>query len=190
MSRLRSNGRTTARRTAAVLALVFGVILVSGCDTGSKRASTYQRLVGPWTPERLQVDGVEVTGQLDERYGDTENIRIEFTGGTDEPRTFRLVGVRPNDTLQVSGQVSVPQANLLVMQGGFGQSVSWTFRFVEDFSNSAEFWLPNTRAAGSRAFLEALLPGRGWGEAQRVRLDLLRDHSPDEGANANFSQDG
>jgi hypothetical protein len=165
-------------------------MLVAGCDTGSERASNYQRLVGPWTPERLHVSGVDVTGQLDERYGDTENIQIEFDGGGEEPGSYRLIGVRPSDTLQVSGQVSVPQANLLVMQGGFGQPVSWTFRFVEDFSNSVEFRLPNTRAAGSRAFLEALLPGRGWGEAQRVRLDLLRDHSPDEGANANFSQDG
>jgi hypothetical protein len=176
-------------RTPALLVLVIGGVLAIGCDTGSKRESNYQRLVGPWTPERLQVNGVDITGQLDERYGGTDNIRIEFEGGDEMPRSYRLVGIRPDDTLRVSGPVSIPQANILVMQGGLELPVTWTFTFVEDFSNSVKLRLPNRQTAGSRAFLDAILPGGGWGDSQDVQFDLLRDQSPDEGANANFSQD-
>lgn len=189
MLRSRSSPLGRWRLAAGLCILAMVVFSVVGCDSRSKRASNYQRLVGPWTPERLRVDGVDVTGQLDDRYGDRENIRIEFQGGQDQPRSYKVVGARSSDTLRIAGGVTVPQTNLLRMLDGFGRPVTWTFTFGE-LSNSVEFRLPATRTAGSGAFLEAVLPGRGWGEAQRVQLDLTRYQPPDEGANANFSQDG
>ena len=187
MLRLRSDDWGRTLRSVVWVAALGGLLLVSGCDTnGSERESNYQRLVGTWSPEQLLVNGADLTAQLDQRY---QAVRIEFRSTEDGGRRYLLEGVRSSDSLRTQGGVALPRSNLLTMQAGFGRPVTWTFTFGE-LSSSVEFRLPATPTAGSGAFLETLLPGRGWGDSQRVQLDLLREQPPDEGANANFSQDG
>jgi len=171
MSRSRSDAWPVLPRggwAVLLLALVGGVAVA--CDGGgAKRASQYQRLTGTWTPDRLLVNGVDLTGQIDSKA-----VHLTFRGGTDERRTYRLRAIHAGDTLQVDGPVAVPRTNILNMQGGFSRPVIWTFRFGE-LSSSVEFRNARGEQVGMRPFLQALLPGQEWGRNPRVQLDLLRE---------------
>ena len=168
---------------SGVLGLVLGVMLVAGCDSrGTEQASRYQTLTGGrWEVAELRVDGTDLSSQLDQRYA---SVRIEFAGGGDDARTYKLTGIQERDTLRVDGGISLPGPGLLTMVAGFERPVTWGFTLdqPDELSTSVRFRLPRARETGSEAFLSTLLPGQGWGEAQAVRLDLLfqEEASPNE----------
>ncbi len=161
-----------------VLGVLLSGVLLAGCDSGgSEQASRYQTLTGGrWEIAEFRVDGTELSTQLDQQY---TSVWIEFAGGGDGGRTYELVGIQERDTLRVEGGISLPGPDLLTMVAGFGRPVTWTFTLnqPDELSTSVRFRLPRAREAGSEVFLNTLLPGQGWGEAQAVRLDLLFQES-------------
>ncbi|MFO8099412.1 MAG: hypothetical protein R6T83_07305 [Salinibacter sp.] len=194
MWKLRSEASACFLRVVVAIVLAGGGFAIAGCDSGGTRqASQYQTLAkGAWEVGEFRVEGTDLTSQLEQRY--TAPVLFEFRGGEDEARTFHLLAPRTDDTLRVRGSVSLSEPNGLTMVGGFGRPVSWTLNFdrPDELSTSVRFRLPRTQAAGSEALLSTLLPGQGWGDAQRVRLDLLfRGEATGSTIHtSNFSQDG
>lgn len=170
-----------------------GVLAMAGCDSGGARLdSQYQTLSdGHWEVAELRVEGENLTSQLEQRY---DSVLLEFGEGGNGARTYQLIGARTEDTLRVRGSISLSEPNGLTMVEGFDRPVSWTWNFdqPDELSTSVRFRLPRVQAAGSAAFLNMLLPGQGWGEAQEVRLDLLfREEVAGKTMSAsNLSQDG
>lgn len=164
---------SVARALGAALLLWAGPLVFGGCDGGgSKQASLYQRLVGTWTVERLEVGAFNRTPLLQERYS---TVRFVFQSA-DGDRTYRVSGRRSDSTWVLSdGRVDLRGGQLLRMHPGFThpegglRPVTWTFRFD---ASRAIFRLPENQRNGSRAFMTTLLPGRNWSASQGVRVQL------------------
>lgn len=160
----------------ALLLLCGGALLLAGCDTGSKRASLYQRLTGTWTIERLQEigGGFDLTSRLDQRYS---WVRFVFRQN-DDGRTYRATGrlVRQDTTVVLAeGPVRLRRDRLLRMVRGFrtpsgqARSITWQYHFE---ASRAIFRLPSGQQNGSRAFLSTLLPETSWSGSQGLELQL------------------
>jgi hypothetical protein len=131
--------------------LGFGGVLLGGCDnTGSKRASLYERLTRTsWTIERLQ-GSIDYTSQLNERY--PEGVNVTFEGG-DGRKMYRIASPLPGDSTEVLAEGTVTlREDMLQMASGFGRPVEWTYGFE---ASRAIFSL----RFGSQPFLRALLSG-------------------------------
>jgi len=161
-------------RAAGVLMAVFagGLVLVGCSGTGSKKESSYGRLVGSWTVERLEVDGFNRTNRIEERY---ESLTFRFRDNS-EDRTYEVTGNVSSDStrLMLQGQIDLLSSRVLRMLGGFPRPVTWTFQF--ETSNSVFMEIPDDRLSGSGAFLRDVLPATTWGDTPDVSLRLAREN--------------
>jgi len=148
--------------------LCFGVCgLLSGCDGGgSKQASNFQRLVGTWRVQELDVNGI--SGQLD---GRDDTLTITFRSLNDGDRRFRVAWLNGSSP-EVQGSIRVLTPNSMAMTSSrFSRSVLWRFDFGR-LSNDVTL-RSSEQDLGSRTFLDAILPEVGWGKRQSVTLRLV-----------------
>jgi hypothetical protein len=147
----------------------MGLLLLGGCDSGSKRESLTEQLLGPWDLQRLEVGGT-----------DFRNRDVRFTVSEREgPNAFRLVRRRDGaDSTVVEGRIEVFSGTSLSMSGPFLDGVIlWTFTFdrPDELSSSVQFQFQRaTRDETVRDFLSALGVS---GTARSIEIDFVRPSS-------------
>ena len=152
---------------AWVILCLGPLILLSGCDGGgSKQSSNYQRLVGTWRAQGLEVNGI--SGQL---AGRDDTLTVTFRSPDGDGRRFRVAWLNESSP-DIQGSVELLSPNSLVMTSSrLARPVFWRFDFGA-LSNDVTFRSAE-QDLSSRTFLNAILPEVGWGERQTVTLRLV-----------------
>jgi len=148
-------------RLVVLAGIGAAILLAGGCDSsGSKRDSLYQKLVGTWRIDRVDLGSNRINFE--------ETVRVEFLQREDG-RAYRIVRAASNDTTG-RGQIAVPQSNVLRMRSGFGGLLVWKFEF--DGSQSVRFQLRQADDASTQNFLTAIGLNGG---TRSLAFELRRD---------------
>jgi len=154
-------------RALLLLSLGVTLLLASGCDTGSKRDSLYQGLVGKtWEIQRVYLDGNSIPFA-------EQTVQLEFLS-QEGGRSFRLSRIVSADTSTVTGRVGVPQDNILSMTGSFSLVWRFTFEKPEDVGDSVQFQLRRATDGSVPSFLNAIGLSGG---ARSLTIDFVRAYN-------------